>query len=103
MASCAQKWGAGAKRPPVTTGGQPATGHGRKPHHFASLTAGLTILALSAGEVRAQKLGTGGTMVDGAQEIPRCTERLGTVALVKEKATARATLPPQFQTLMDMA
>ena len=52
----------------------------------------------------AQRTGRGGTGVDEAAELPRCTTPLGVVALVEEKAAdAMAGLPPGLAALARMA
>lgn len=65
------------------------------------ILAGLLI----AGPANAQKLGAGGTMVDGNQALEKCAGPIGTVSLSEEKKTAgiEAGLPPQLAAFMAMA
>lgn len=68
-----------------------------------SVTLAATILVASP--VAAQKLGAGGTMVDGNQALEKCTGSIGTVSLVEEKQAAglEAGLPPQMAAFLAMA
>ena len=53
----------------------------------------------------AQRLGRGGTMVDGNTGLAHCTRAVGSVALVEEKrpATPEANLPPQLAAILALA
>ncbi len=58
-----------------------------------------------AAPATAQKMGTGGTVIDGREPLATCEQPLGTIALVEEKkaATPDAALPPQLAAFMAMA
>ncbi|MCE3519461.1 hypothetical protein LXJ58_32430, partial [Escherichia coli] len=53
-----------------------------------TLISAFGLLAVLSAPATAQKLGKGGTGVDEASEVPRCTAPLGTVALVEERSAA---------------
>lgn len=72
----------------------------------------LSILCVALGVVSvaapatAQKLGAGGTGVDGATSVPTCPRPLGSVALVEDKAPADPqldALPPQLRAMYALA
>lgn len=61
--------------------------------------------ALLASPAWAQKMGEGGTAVNGAQVLEKCQSPLGTVSLVEENkaAAAEANLPPGMAAMLAMA
>ncbi|MDA4833166.1 hypothetical protein NY536_17130, partial [Enterobacter hormaechei] len=63
------------------------------------------LAAVTPSMAHAQKLGQGGTGVDEASEVPRCTAPLGTVALVEERSAAAPAddLPPAMRAFVRMA
>jgi hypothetical protein len=65
----------------------------------------IAALLLTSGHAMAQKLGAGGTMVDGNQVVEKCASPIGTVSLVEEKKAAglEAGLPLQLAAMMAMA
>ncbi len=70
-----------------------------------TLISALGLLAVLTAPAAAQKLGKGGTGVDEASEVPRCTAPLGTVALVEERSAAAPAddLPPAMRAFVRMA
>lgn len=65
----------------------------------------IATLLLTSSHAMAQKLGAGGTMIDGNEVLEKCTSPIGTASLVEEKKTAgiEAGLPPQLAAFMAMA
>lgn len=61
------------------------------------------VAAVTAAPAFSQKLGAGGTAIDGSRKIPQCHTPIGTIALVQEKKQVQQQLLPQFQALMEMA
>ena len=72
----------------------------------SAFTATLTALAvIGSVPAAAQKMGVGGTIIDGSQPLEKCEVPLGTVSLVEEQkaATPDAILSPQMAALMALA
>lgn len=65
----------------------------------------LAALAVGSAPVAAQKMGAGGTIIDGSQPLEKCATPLGTVSLVEEQkaATPDAILSPQMAAIMALA
>jgi len=65
----------------------------------------LAATALFAAPATAQHVGQGGTGVDENSELPRCSQPLGSVALVEDRSVAGVEdqLPPGIQALVQLA
>ena len=65
----------------------------------------IAAVLLTSNQALAQKLGAGGTVVDGNQAIERCARPIGTVSLSEEKKTADIDvgLSPQMAALLAVA
>ena len=65
----------------------------------------LAALVVGSTPATAQKMGAGGTIIDGSQPLEKCEAPLGTVSLVEEQkaATPDAILSPQMAALMALA
>lgn len=74
-------------------------------HPIIHCALALVVASLATLPAKAQRSGTGGTVIDGAQPLETCERPLGTVSLVEEKkaATPDAILSPQLAAIMAMA
>lgn len=61
--------------------------------------------ALLASPATAQSVGRGGTGVDENSELPRCSQPLGSIALVEDRSAAGVEdqLPPGMKALVQLA